>query len=451
MESFDLHNALITISIPDDNRSERGYVIDVVFSCMLGLPYALLPGRDSSGYRICFDGAELFIRDCFFGRFPAPLSYLSRDAIPANVAYLKNPFMAEPDLPVIYGSDELVCEDKKVICGIDLFGSVFFMLTRWEEMVHQVRDSHDRFPGRESLAFRRGFLNRPVVNEYVEMLWNMMVRLGYRGERKSRAFSLVLTHDVDHLDYPSTGRILLGDLLKYRSVHLARRHLLRALQTGSNPFDYFDFLMTRSEKLGLQSRFYFLASRSRLPFDCRYYLDQKRFRDLVVRIGRREHLIGFHPGYYTYNDEARWHAEKSLLEQTLGWSVTEGRQHYLRFHIPQTFMIWENQGMETDSSLGYVDLEGFRCGTGDTFPVFDCQGRRQLRLRERPLIIMDGTLKKFRNYDHETMVECFRVYLQLARKYKMMLTLLFHNSLYGEWEGYDEVYGRMLDACDQGG
>lgn len=442
---------MITISIPRDNHAERGYVIDVVFSCMLGLPYSLLPGKDATGYHIYFDGAELFFKDCFFGRFPGPLSYLTREAIPANVTYLKNRFMTEQNLPVIYGCDDLVFEDKKMTCGIDLFGSVFFMLTRWEEIAHQVRDFHDRFPAKESLAFRGGFLNRPVVNEYVEMLWNMMVHLGYRGERKFRAFKLVLTHDVDHLDYPATGRILLGDLLKYRNIHLARRHFLRYLQTGSNPFDYFDFLMSRSEKLGLQSRFYFLASQSGLPYDCRFYLDQERFRDLVARICRRGHLIGFHPGYYTYNDEARWQAEKSRLEQTLGCTVTEGRQHYLRFDVAQTFMIWENQGMETDSSLCYVDLEGFRCGTGDTFPVFDCMGRKQLRLRERPLIIMDGTLKKFREYDPETMVDCFRVYLQLARKYRMMLTLLFHNSFYGEWEGYDVVYGNMLDTCGQGG
>ena len=95
---------------------------------MLGLPYSLLPGKDATGYHIYFDGAELFFKDCFFGRFPGPLSYLTREAIPANVTYLKNRFMTEQNLPVIYGCDDLVCEDKKMTCGIDLFGLLRFFL-----------------------------------------------------------------------------------------------------------------------------------------------------------------------------------------------------------------------------------------------------------------------------------------------------------------------------------
>jgi hypothetical protein len=437
---------MLHVSIPNNNLPEREYIIEVMLTGFLGLPYSLTPGPDPTAYHLCFDGAELVIRDHFFSRYPSPLSYLVKEAIPLRAGFLKNRCTIDKDIPVIYGNDEFHHEGQKLVCGIDLFGSSFFMLARWEEAVLRVRDIHNRFPGRESLAVRGGFLHRPVVNEYAFLLWNMLVLLGYKGERKSRSYGLVLTHDVDHLDYPSTCRILLGDLLKRHSITLAHRHLNQYRASGANPYDYFDFLMTHSEKLGLRSHFYFMSTNSGLPYDRRFYLNKKCFHDKVREIRNRGHLIGFHPGYYTCDNEERWRNEKELLERVLDSRITEGRQHYLRFDIPLTFRIWERNGMETDSTLGYAEYEGFRCGTGDDFHVFDVLDRNRLHLKERPLVIMDGTLKQFKRYDPETMVDCFRSYLFAARKYQMQLTILFHNCFYGEWEGYDNHYVRMLES-----
>lgn len=437
---------MLNVSVPDNNFPEREYIIDVMLSGFLGLPYSLSPGSDPTGYHILFDGAELIIRDHFFSRYPLPLTYLVREAIPPVTRFMKNPCTGDKDIPVIYGTDEFQWNEKSLVCGIDLFGSSFFMLTRWEEAVIQVRDIHNRFPGRESLAVAGGFLQRPIVNEYATMLWNLLKILGYKGERKTRHYGLVLTHDVDHLDYPSTCRILLGDLLKRHSTTLVRHHFNQYRKTGANPYDYFDFLMSHSEKLGLRSRFYFMSTNTGLPNDRRFYLNKKRFRDKVSEIRRRGHLIGFHPGYYTFDNEERWRREKEILECALNERITEGRQHYLRFDVSRTFRIWENNGMETDSTLGYADHEGFRCGTGDDFPVFDFTGRHRLRLRERPLVIMDGTLKHYKGYDQETIIECFRYYQQIARTYEMQLTILFHNCFYGELEGYDNLYVKMLES-----
>ena len=48
--------------------------------------------------------------------------------------------------------------------------------------------------------------------------------------------------------------------------------------------------------------------------------------------------------------------------------------------------------MEWESSMGYSDLPGFRCGTCYAYPVYDCIERKKLKLREKPLIVMDATL-----------------------------------------------------------
>ena len=40
-----------------------------------------------------------------------------------------------------------------------------------------------------------------------------------------------------------------------------------------------------------------------------------------------------------------------------------GRMHYLRIKWPTTLYFWEKAKFAYDSSMGYADLPGFRCGT----------------------------------------------------------------------------------------
>lgn len=55
-----------------------------------------------------------------------------------------------------------------------------FLISRYEEMVRRgLRDEHGRFPGKESLPYRAGFLHRPIVDEYRMLLhrWLRQSRL----------------------------------------------------------------------------------------------------------------------------------------------------------------------------------------------------------------------------------------------------------------------------------
>lgn len=82
-------------------------------------------------------------------------------------------------------------QDFKVKLGLDIFGSAFFMLTRYEEVVKSVKDEHERFQARASLAYQEGFLERPIVNEYLEILWWSMKRLWPNLERKKESFEYI--------------------------------------------------------------------------------------------------------------------------------------------------------------------------------------------------------------------------------------------------------------------
>ncbi|MDZ7795655.1 MAG: hypothetical protein U5N56_00795 [Candidatus Marinimicrobia bacterium] len=145
------------------------------------------------------DGNTFIIEDHFFNKFAVDLEYLQEKNIPDKIEFTRNEFITENNLPIIFGSETLKKNSNSIICGIDIFASSFFMLSRWEEYINKTRDNHNRFPSHESVAGKYSFLNRPVVNEYAEFLYNMLKHLGPTEKRRNRKLSFKLTHYVDVL------------------------------------------------------------------------------------------------------------------------------------------------------------------------------------------------------------------------------------------------------------
>jgi len=349
-------------------------------------------------------------------------------------------------------------------CEIDIFGSIFFMLSRYEEAVVSDQDEHDRFPATASVAYRAGFLDRPVVNEYVELLWAMMKTLWPGLQRKARQFTVRASHDVD-VPYNDAFRPLSdalrrtgGDLLKRRDCSAALENLHRwyRVRRGYVALDRnntFDFIMTESERRGLRSAFYFLADTKDRPVHCRYSLHGPAMVDLIRRIDHRSHEIGLHTSFYTYQDPKRTADEADALRTALteigvGQQIRGGRQHYLRWETPTTFQNWNAAGMEYDSTLGYADRAGFRCGTCWPYPVYDVFERRTLPLMEYPLVVMEASVLSHRYMNKSGNAEAYDVFKRLkdtCRAYSGDYTLLWHNSELTTDERR-ELYLAVLDA-----
>lgn len=432
----------IKIVIPNNNVQERVFTIQTIFNEFLGIYPEIKLSDIATDYSICFNQKILKIEDHFWMNYPKPLSYLHLENFP-KVSFASNSFIVENDIPVLYGRENVLVSEDNITCEIDIFASSFFMLSRWEEWVNDERDQHSRFPGRKSIAFKNNFLQRPVVNEYVEMLWNMLVFLGWKN-RKDRKFDLVLSHDVDILTSSVSIKNVLGDIFLRRKLKLA---INKALNLFRDPVDTYGFLMDISEKVGVKSRFYFMATDFRTDINCSEgYLDNKRFKSLIKEIKGRNHVVGFHPGYFTYDSNRQWKKEKKALESKTDLCIEEGRQHFLMLKIPNTFRIWEKAGMKMDSTLGYPDKEGFRCGTGDCFHIFDFVARKELRLLESPLVLMEGTLKDYQALSLKEAEKRIIYYLNIGKKYKMRTTILFHNSSFDNisWKGWKKLYEKVI-------
>jgi len=390
---------MIKIYFPNNNIKERKYIIDILFDEFLGLKYKIERGSDN--YEINIGDKKLIIKDTFFNSFPNDLEYLKLDNIPFKIEEL------------------------------DIFAACFFMLTRWEEYVNKTRDKHNRFLACESLAYKQCFLNRPIVNEYVEQLKEMLLELDVSLKFKEKSYQLILTHDVDELymwkGWRQVFKVAIGDIIKRKNLFLAfervSEYFLIKREKIKDPFDTFEWLMDKSESLGVKSRFYFMSG-GITEYDNRYKIDEPKSLELIDKIKKRGHIIGIHPSYDAYKNHELLKREKELLEKVAEQEIIEGREHYLRFEVPTTWQIWEDNGMKIDSTCGYADKEGFRCGTGDEFSVFNILTREKLRLKERPLVLMDCTLFEYNHYSYEDAKE--KIYQM--EKFSNTFTMLWHNS-----------------------
>jgi hypothetical protein len=339
--------------------------------------------------------------------------------------------------------------DGCLVFNADIFAGSLFMLSRWEESIGKVRDEHDRFPASASVAFQQGFLDRPVVDEYGQLLGEWLRTLFPRWQGLPNGFSVQLSHDIDAVRQASTPRAGIrkaSDLLfKEGRPWGAARSLGRIVGLGKDPYTTgIFFLASLSREYRFSSVFNFMTAASS-PWDDGYDIRDPFVRGIIQQLTDGGFEIGFHPSYFTVEDPILLAREKEEFDAVIGWSNYGGRQHYLRFNVPETWRSWEQWGLAYDSTLGYADHEGFRAGTCWRFRPFDVQLDRPLELWEIPLIVMDATLFRHRALTPEQGKE--RI-LELARRSMSVggtFTLLWHNSSFiNSWEPWGKMYREAL-------
>lgn len=416
--------------MPDNLQRERSHSLKLVFEAQLGLQYRPIfeDRRDFEVSLTSGSGLNLRLPDILFSGGEAGWPHAARrppDVPPIFAASGLGDSNDETEIPVLFGEVSNTGKwwdgtSDNWYLGIDVFGTVFWVLTRLEEVLDRTRDLHDRFAGRSSHAVRARYIDRPVADDTVALLASVMQRLWPGIIPRHTTPRVVPTHDVDrpfkHLFQAPVRllRTMLGDVARRGDVPSVMRAPSRWIRVRrgadeADPFFTFDWLMERSERAGLRSTFFFICGHSGGHRDGDYDIHHPRMRALLRRIHVRGHEIGLHGSYNSYrsiqvlSDELETLrtvcAEEGVFQERWG-----GRQHVLRFDSLTTPRVWEAAGLSYDATLGFADVAGFRCGTCHAFPLYDHEGRRTLNVLERPLILMDVTLMS-REYEGRTASE----------------------------------------------
>jgi hypothetical protein len=377
-----------------------------------------------------------------------PALPLARWHLPDDIVDMMN--IGLDSVPVLFGKlvgpgQFIVRQDNTIDLGLDIFGSAFFMLTRYEEACSRIIDEYGRFPASASLSVRAGFIERPIVNECLEILWACLRELQPGLARMRREYELVVSHDVDRIfdtrgkSWSTVAKNAIGDVAKRGDVTLAAKRIYsKAISGGGNysrePCNSFDFIMDCSEQHNLRSAFYFIAHQGVEGLDGDYAIDMPWVRGLLRHIHTRGHELGLHASYNSYNDPAQIEAELSRLqtiakEEGISQDTWGGRQHYLRWAACKTWQGWEDAGLAYDSTLTFPERPGFRSGTCFEYPTFNLGSRTSLQLRERPLVVMDVSLfsGSYMNLSARDALSKIAQLSATCRDFGGQFTMLWHN------------------------
>ncbi len=443
---------MLIISISPKYVEEKSYTLFVMLNEILGIEYTLEAKGDQPNYEITFDDKTIIIEDHFFKHFPGDLTYLSAKNIPDTIKKYNNSFTSEDDIPVLWGDDKLVIDEKKIDCGLDIFSSAFFLLSRWEEYVIKERDVNNRFIASNSLTSKMNILHRPLVNEYVEMFWNMLKFLGYKGERKFNKPEFSITHDIDQplrlVSLKMLAKTAGRDLLMFKdflgAVLYVFIYFINKFNNKYDPANVYDYFMDLSEQAGVKSQFYFQNAK-KTEYDWGFDVNSKLVQGIFDNIKRRGHIIGFHPSYYTYDNPELWQEEYNGLCKATGVKINSGRQHYLRFEVPTTWQIWDDNNMEYDSTVGYAEKEGFRCGTCSVYSAYNILTRKKLKLKEMPLTLMELALMRYqKNISPNEFLTRMDNLIKTTKKYGGNFVFLFHNSYFDKKIYTLDLYRKLV-------
>ena len=423
------------------------YVFHCLINQFLGFKYDLIISDEVNDYNISCNSKSLDISNVFFREEKVAKLYILEN-IPSTVSVKELEFSDDKFPQVtLFGNPNLRENNNGYSWENDVVAATYYMLTRWEEAVISNRDEHNRFMAKDSLAYKCNFLHRPIVNEYVEILHQVLKSFGLKQSRICRKYKTIATHDVDRpYLWGSTFQKVksLGASMIIRRELIEIESRLRSVIKRQDPYDTFDHIMDKAESIDEKAYFFFMAGGD-TQYDDYYSLEEDRVAKLINKIKSRNHFIGIHPSYNTYNNKTELAKEIVKLEKVTKTNIVGSRQHFLRFDPLVTWDILDKSNIAWDSTMSYADKAGFRSGICYEYPVYDIKNRRQLSLKERPLIVMDTTLQKYEKLNSAEALIRVKDLQDEVKKYRGDFVFLWHNSSFNsqEWLGYNRVFEQM--------
>lgn len=363
--------------------------------------------------------------------------YLSDESMPTT------PLLLYGGTPILYGSEDgdkpnIYQKEGVAEINFDIVQSSFFCITGYEEIVLRDKPCHDihsRYKNENRLLYREGYVYTPVVNEYACILKKCMEKLNFNVTFHIHAAYGHISHDVDN-PYSEKNRIILRI-----NNRLGRRMNLN-VDMG------FNTIIETEKKYNICSSWYFVSGSNNAGYDYRYCLKDMALQHLICTLREKGDEIGWHYSYNAAFDSIQARHEYWKYCECIGEKPLTGRNHYLRYEIPESWNWYAQLDMKYDATLGSAQHEGFIYGICTPFQLFDAVKGHNLGVWEIPLIVMDGTLceEKYRGMSTEESIETVSELVDIVKKYNGVFSILWHNSSLnnGIWKKWKKTYFEIM-------
>lgn len=417
------------------------YIFNLILKNMLGLNPEFISDKNDIkeknipiiSYGFNCDEASFFIAadDLLFER--------GIKEIPLN-------FSTYNDLPCFFPT-----YNKKSVYNFDLFAASFYLVSRYEEYLPFIKDRYGRFDANQSIAFQKGFLNKPLVNIWVLDLEKKLREKFPDLEFTKSEFKYIPTIDIDAVfAYKHKGFWrTIGGYLKNVRDHKWKEIIERTqVFTGKreDPFDSFDYIFQLHKSHKLKPIFFVLfadygTNDKNLP------IYNRKFQSVARRLIDYGH-VGIHPSYTSNSIIGKAEKEITALSKVIHSEITKSRQHFLMLSMPESYNRLIDNGITEDYTMGYASQPGFRASICSPYYFYNLEFEMVTSLKIFPFSYMEGTL---RDYMQLSPNEAKQIIFDLIDEVKTVngnFISIWHNeSLGGEnrWKGWPDIYEASLN------
>lgn len=332
----------------------------------------------------------------------------------------------------------------------DLFSSVFYCISRYEEWQPFEADKHQRFEVNSSLFYKFGCHKKPWVDKWIiDFKGKLQV---FYPEIKFPVinWNIVSTIDIDNLyayKSKSFARLCgasIKDLLRFNFGSINER-LSVWIGKKSDPFDIYEEISSFCKELKIPLHYFFLQ-RTGTAFDRTIKPESIAFNKVISALTKYEANVGIHPSYFTLNEPKLLINEINFLRKSSnGALIKDSRQHYLRFNIKTTPHELLKHGITHDFTMGFASETGFRAGTSFPFYHYDFNSETKTELLFVPFCAMDGVYTEYSKSSIEKSHQELMTLANEVRKVGGYFITVFHERSFSDhlYPGFGSLYKKL--------
>jgi hypothetical protein len=343
---------------------------------------------------------------------------------------------------------------KTASMPFDMFAASFYLVSRYEEYLPSIRDNHDRFDAKQSIAFKEGFIRQAVVDRWSLHLKKILLNRYPELKLKNREFTYINTIDIDnawaykHKGIFRTCGAIVKDISKMDWKNFFDR-IQVFLGRKRDMYDTYEYMLSMQNKYGYKSIYFFLFG-DYGKYDRNVSNGNKEFRALIKSIAD-EAEIGIHPSYSSNKNLNELELEIKRLGKVIKRDITKSRNHFLKLSFPTTYQRLLDLDIEEDYTMGYANDVGFRAGTSFSFPFYNIDVEQETKLRIHPFVVMDATLLYYLQLSPEEGITLTKQMIEEVKHVNGTFISLWHNETLSDslqWQGWKNVYEKMIEAAN---
>ncbi len=332
----------------------------------------------------------------------------------------------------------------------DIFSASFYLVTRYEEYLPHLKDNYNRYKAEESLAYRYGFLDKPIVNIWLKDFIHSIKSRFSSLFVVSPKFKYISTIDIDTAFlYKAKGFVrsiafLFKALWSFDIKSLQFAFLVIA-KKRKDPFDTYSLQINLQKKYNIDVRYFILLADYGLN-DKNISHNNMSFQTLIKGLADLA-PVGIHPSFGSNINQGKLFLEIKRLENIQKRETSFSRQHFLQLSLPETYVRLCDAGITDDFTMGYSNQLGFRAGIATKFLFYNLDTEQMLPITIHPFSISDTVLRYSLGLRPDNSIERIQAIIDEVKRIDGTLITVWHNDTFsniGDWKGWKNIYEDMI-------